>query len=56
MMNEKDMLERLRIGARYYNDKRLAQDLQKEEVDKFVRWMYQQYGIVYKDSRYETRE
>ena len=55
-MTDIEMLERLRVGARYYNDKRLARDFQKEEIDKFVQWMYSQYGIVYKDSRHEASE
>lgn len=48
-MSEKEMLERLRIGVKHYNENRLARDFQKEEIEKFVQWMYAQYGMIYKD-------
>ena len=45
-MTEKDMLERIELAAKVYNQNRLHRDFQAEEIDKFISWMYQQYGIV----------
>lgn len=45
-MNEKEWLERVRLGAKVYNEGRLHRDFQATEVDKFVKWLYEQYGVV----------
>ena len=46
-MTEKEMLDRVRLGAKVYNEGRLHRDFQADEVNKFVEWLYKQYGIVY---------
>lgn len=46
-MTEKEWLERVKLGAKIYNNDRLHRDFQAAEVDKFVEWLYQQYGVVY---------
>ena len=50
-MNEKEWLERVRLGAKIYNEGRLCRDFQAAEVDKFVKWLYEQYGVVYKQEQ-----
>ena len=50
-MNEKEWLERVRLGAKIYNEGRLHRDFQAAEVDKFVKWLYEQYGVVYKQDK-----
>ena len=45
-MNEKEWLERVRLGAKVYNEGRLHRDFQAAEVDKFIEWLYKQYGVV----------
>lgn len=50
-MNEKEWLERVRLGATVYNEGRLHRDFQAAEVDKFVKWLYEQYGVVYKQDK-----
>lgn len=46
-MNDKEWLERTKLAAKVYNDQRLCRDFQAEEVQKFVEWLYKQYGVVY---------
>lgn len=46
-MNDKDWLDKVQLGAKVYNDQRLHRDFQAEEVEKFVEWLYKQYGVVY---------
>lgn len=46
-MLDKDWLERVRVSMKYYNDGRLHRDFQAAEVEKFVRWLYKQYGIEF---------
>lgn len=46
-MTDKDWLERVRIGADVYNNQRMHRDFQADEVNKFVEWLYKQYGIVF---------
>ncbi len=41
------MLERVSLAAKVYNEGRLHRDFQAEEIQKFIEWMYQQYGIVH---------
>ena len=45
-MNDKDWLDKVKLGAKVYNNGRLHRDFQADEVNKFVEWLYQQYGIV----------
>ena len=47
-MNEKEWLDRVRLGAKIYNEGRLHRDFQADEVNKFVEWLYHQYGVAYK--------
>lgn len=46
-MNDRDLLERIKLAAKVYNEGRLCRDFQAEEVNKFVEWLYKQYGVVY---------
>ena len=46
-MTEREWLERVKLAAKVYNDQRLHRDFQAAEVDKFVEWLYKQYGVVY---------
>lgn len=46
-MNDREWLERTKIAAKVYNKQRLHRDFQAEEVNKFVEWLYKQYGVVY---------
>lgn len=50
-MTEKEWLDRVRLGAKIYNEGRLHRDFQAAEVDKFVEWLYKQYGVVYKQDK-----
>ena len=45
-MTEKEMLERIELAAKVYNNGRLHRVFQAEEIDKFISWLYSQYGIV----------
>jgi hypothetical protein len=46
-MNDKEWLEKVRLGLKVYNDNRLHRDFQAEEIERFIEWLYQQYGISY---------
>ena len=46
-MNDKEMLDRVSLAAKVYNQNRLHRDFQEEEIEKFIKWMYEQYGVVY---------
>ena len=48
-MTEKEMLDRVRLAAKVYNQERLHRDFQAEEIEKFVEWLYKQYGVVYQN-------
>lgn len=45
-MNDRDWLEKVKLAAEIYNNNRMCRDFQVDEIDKFVKWLYQQYGIV----------
>jgi hypothetical protein len=45
-MNDKEWLERIELAASVYNKGRLHREFQAEEIDKFISWLYEQYGIV----------
>ena len=45
-MTEKEMLERVKLAAKVYNEGRLHRDFQADEINKFIDWLYQQYGIT----------
>ena len=45
-MNEKEWLDRVRLGAKVYNERRLHRDFQADEVNKFVNRLYERYGVV----------
>jgi hypothetical protein len=44
-MNDKEWLKKVELAAKVYNDQRLHRDFQAEEINKFVDWLYKQYGI-----------
>lgn len=46
-MTDKEWLEKVKLAAQVYNDQRLHRDFQAEEIEKFVEWLYKQYGVVY---------
>lgn len=46
-MNDKEWLEKVSLGCKVYNQTRLHRDFQADEVEKFVEWLYKQYGVVY---------
>lgn len=46
-MTDKEWLEKVKLGAKVYNDQRLHQDFQAAEIEKFIEWLYKQYGVVY---------
>ena len=48
-MNDKEWLERITLAAKVYNEGRLHRDFQAEEIEKFISWLYKQYGIVQND-------
>ena len=50
-MNDKEWLERIELAAKVYNQNRLHRDFQAEEIDKFISWLYKQYGIVQNDKK-----
>ena len=50
-MNDKEWLEKVKLGARVYNENRLCRDFQEAEVDKFIEWLYHQYGVVYEKDK-----
>lgn len=45
---DKEWLDKVRLGKDIYNERRMARDFQKDEVERFVQWLYYQYGIEYK--------
>ncbi len=50
-MTDKDWLEKVKLGAKVYNNQRLHRDFQAAEVNKFVEWLYKQYGVVLEDGQ-----
>jgi hypothetical protein len=46
-INDKDWLEKVKLGSRVYNEQRLCRDFQAQEVDRFVQWLFEQYGVIY---------
>ena len=48
-MNDRDWLEKVKLAAKVYNDQRLHKDFQADEIEKFIEWLYRQYGVVYKE-------
>lgn len=46
-INDKDWLDKVRLGAKVYNENRLHRDFQAEEIEQFIEWLYKQYGIEY---------
>ena len=46
-MNDKEWLDKVKLAEKVYNEQRLHRDFQAEEVQKFVEWLYKQYGVVY---------
>ena len=45
-MKEKEWLDLLHAASQIYNNERMHRDFQADEVNKFVDWMYAQYGFV----------
>lgn len=48
-MMTKQILEDLRQASKVYNDQRMHRDFQAAEVEKFIKWLYEQYGYEYKE-------
>jgi hypothetical protein len=46
-MTDKDWLEKVSLGLKVYNENRLHRDFQAAEIEKFVQWLFEQYGVVY---------
>lgn len=49
-MTDKEWLDRVKLGAKVYNENRMHRDFQAEEVNRFVDWLYKQYGVELKDT------
>lgn len=47
-MQDKEWLSKVRLAKDVYNEKRMAKDFQKDEIERFIQWLYYQYGIEYK--------
>lgn len=43
-MNDKDWLSKVRLAASVFKETEFC--VEPDEVDNFVAWLYQQYGIV----------
>ena len=50
-MTDKEWLDKVKLGAKVYNEKRLHRDFQEAEIAKFIEWLYEQYGVVYQDGK-----
>lgn len=50
-MQDKEWLDKVRLAKEVYNDKRMAKDFQKDEVEHFIRFLYHTYGIEYKPNK-----
>lgn len=46
-MNDRDFLQRLEIGYQVYKEK-MGKDCEQIQIDLFISWLYNQYGIVRK--------
>ena len=46
-MTDKDWLDKVSMGLKVYNENLLHRDFQSAEIEKFVQWLYEQYGVVY---------
>lgn len=47
-MQDKEWLDKVRLAKDVYNERRMARDFQKDEIERFVQWLYYQYGIEFK--------
>ena len=47
-MTDKDWLERIKIAYKAY-------PFPNKDIETFVSWLYQQYGIVEKEDTHETK-
>lgn len=52
---DKDWLDKIALGAKVYNESRAHRDFQADEVNKFVDWLHQQYGLDAPNVREDTR-
>ena len=43
-MNDKDWLRKIRIAFKVYKNNKPEE---AESIDRFIHWLYQQYGIVF---------
>lgn len=43
-LTDRDWLEKVRIGARVY-------DQDRTQIENFIKWLYEQYGIVYQEDQ-----
>jgi len=44
-MKDKDWLVKVSLAATVYNTDVATTDSQRQEIDKFVTWLYKQYGV-----------
>jgi len=46
-MNDKDFLNRVKIGMDSYIKEQIFEEDKIETLEEFLKWLYKQYGIVY---------
>lgn len=46
-MQDKEFLDRVRIGIDAYIKDQIWDEKETEILEEFIKWLYQQYGIVY---------
>jgi hypothetical protein len=46
-MTDKEFLQRVKVGVDAYIKENIYDDKEIVLLDEFLRWMYEQYGIVY---------
>lgn len=46
-MTDKDFLNRVSIGVDTYIKEQIFEEEKIETLEEFLKWLYQQYGIVY---------
>lgn len=54
-MIDKEWLDKVALGATIYNEERMHRDFQADEVNKFVDWLHQQYGVIAPNIREDKR-
>jgi hypothetical protein len=46
-MNDREFLDRLKIGIDAYIKSEIFEDDKVETLEEFTKWMYKEYGIIY---------